>query len=269
MQQGIVCALGYAFGTYIRQVPKGTLRRTLMLAQKYEYSVVVPDTKEYEEYCALRHEVFCAELGRVSSYHEQPGSRPMETDEFDAHSVHVLCRSVDTGDAVGCARLILPSPKGLNVMSRYKLHGERSFDEDSVGEIGRLAISSKLRRYRRDTPLMGPAIPADATDHIGRDIKRDGPTVALGLYREIFRLASEYGIANCYAAMEPSLSRMLNRLGFPFVEAGPINSTVQPARQPYMIGALALRTDLARRNSCLYTFLFGSEEAIVATLTSV
>lgn len=234
-----------------------------MLAQKYEYSVVIPGTKEYEEYCALRHEVFCAELGRVPSCHEQPGSRPMETDEFDEHSVHVLCRSVETGEAVGCARLILPSPKGLNVLSRYKLHGERSFGEDSVGEIGRLAISSKLRRYRRDTQLMGPALPAAATDLVGRDIKRDGPTVALGLYREIFRLAGEYGIANCYAAMEPSLSRMLNRLGFPFAEAGPINSSVQPARQPYIIGAQALRTDLARRNSCLYTFLFAPDECPV------
>ncbi len=231
-----------------------------MLAQKYEYSVVVPDTKEYEEYFALRHEVFCAELGRVPSCHEHPGARPMETDEFDAHSVHVLCRSVETGEAVGCARLILPSPKGLNVLSRYKLHGERSLGEDSVGEIGRLAISSKLRRYRRDTQLMGPALPAAATDLVGRDIKRDGPTVALGLYREIFRLASEHGIANCYAAMEPSLSRMLKRLGFPFVEAGPINMAVQPPRQPYLIGAHALRTDLARRNSCLYTLLFGSGE---------
>ena len=129
-----------------------------------------------------------------------------------------------------------------------------------VGEIGRLAISSKLRRYRRDTQLVGPALPAGASDELNKEIKRDGPTVALGLYREIFRLASEHGITQCYAAMEPSLSRMLNRLGFPFQEAGPINHSVQPARQPYLIGANALRTGLSRRNSCLFRFIFGSEE---------
>lgn len=231
-----------------------------MLAQKYEYSVVMPGTPEYEEYCALRHEVFCAELGRVPSCSEQlSDKRPQETDDFDAHSVHVLCRSVETGEAVGCARLILPSPKGLNVLARYQLHSEPGSDSDSVGEIGRLAISSKLRRYRHDTQLVGPAIVQPPLDEISNEIKRDGPTVALGLYREIFRLASSHGITHCYAAMEPSLSRMLNRIGFPFREAGPINHLVQPARQPYLIGAHALSTNLASRNSCLYRLLFGSD----------
>lgn len=231
-----------------------------MLAQKYEYSVVVPGTKAYDEYCALRHEVFCTELGRVPFCGEYSGSRPMETDDFDAYSVHVLCRSVETGAAVGCARLILPSQKGLNVLARYKLHSDLASSPDSVGEIGRLAISSTLRRYRRDTQLVGPALPADASDDIRREVKRDGPIVALGLYREIFRLASEHGITHCYAAMEPSLSRMLNRLGFPFQEAGPINHAVQPARQPYFIGACAMRSWLAGRNSCLYRFIFGIDE---------
>lgn len=232
-----------------------------MLAQKYEYSVVSPGTEEYEEYCALRHEVFCAELGRLPSCEEKAGKRPLETDDFDAHSVHVLCRSTETGEAVGCARLILPSPRGLNVLSRYKLHSQPNPEVDLVGEIGRLAISSKLRRYRRDTQLVGPALPSGASEDLNREIKRDGPTVALGLYREVFRLASEHGITHCYAAMEPSLSRMLNRLGFPFHEAGPINTAVQPARQPYLIGANALRSGLASRNSCLYKFLFGMDEA--------
>lgn len=234
-----------------------------MLAQKYEYSVVMPGTPEYEEYCALRHEVFCAELGRVPACSEQSGTRPLETDDFDAHSVHVLCRAFETGEAVGCARLILPSFRGLNVLSRYQLHSQLDSEEDRVGEIGRLAISSKLRRYRRDTQLVGPALPSDASDAISREVKRDGPTVALGLYREIFRLASEHGITHCYAAMEPSLSRMLNRLGFPFLEAGPVNHAVQPARQPYLIGANSLRAGLATRNSCLYRFIFGGEDTPV------
>lgn len=234
-----------------------------MLAQKYKYSVVMPGTPEYEEYCALRHEVFCAELGRIPSCSEQSSDkRPQETDDFDAHSVHVLCRSVDTGEAVGCARLILPSARGLNVLSRYQLHSQLSSEGDRVGEIGRLAISSKLRRYRRDTQLVGPALPSDASEAISREVKRDGPTVALGLYREIFRLASEHGITQCYAAMEPSLSRMLNRLGFPFLEAGPVNAAIQPPRQPFLIGANFLRSKLASRNSCLYHFLFGDTESV-------
>lgn len=92
-------------------------------------------------------------------------------------------------------------------------------------------------------------------------LKREGPLVALGLYREIFNLANRYGITHCYAAMEPALARLLNRLGFPFHEAGPLNTTVSPARQPYLIGAQAARAGLAARNSCLYRFMFGGVEA--------
>lgn len=88
-------------------------------------------------------------------------------------------------------------------------------------------------------------------------LKREGPVVALGLYREIFNLASRYGITHCYAAMEPALARLLKRLGFPFHEAGPVNTQVMPARQPYLIGAQAARAGLAARNSCLYAFMFG------------
>lgn len=230
-----------------------------MLAQKYAYSNVVPGTKDYEEYCALRYEVFCSELGRIPFCDGQTDSRLMESDEFDAHSLHVLCRSVETGEAVGCARLILPSPKGLNVLTRYKLYRQISREAEVAGEIGRLAIASKLRRYRKDAELVGPALPTGASESINQEIKRDGPTVALGLYREIFRLAAEYHIDNCYAAMEPSLARMLNRLGFPFSEAGPLNTDVHPARQPYLIGANSLRTKLASRDSCLYRFIFGDE----------
>ena len=36
-----------------------------MVLEKYEYSVVEPGTGAYAEYLALRHSVFCEELGRI------------------------------------------------------------------------------------------------------------------------------------------------------------------------------------------------------------
>lgn len=237
-----------------------------MLGQKYTYLVVRPGTIAYEEYSALRHEVFCAELGRVASAAQGSGQRAVETDEFDENSVHVLCRSTDTGEAVGCARLILPSPRGINVLARYQLDSDGGIDSRLVGEIGRLAISSKLRRYRRSTRSLGQAMSAGNLDDLNAEIRRDGPIVALGLYRELFRLANQHGITHCYAAMEASLSRMLNRLGFPFHAAGPVNHAVTPARQPYIIGAHTLRAGLASRNSCLSKFLFGFDESPAAHL---
>lgn len=234
-----------------------------MLSRKYEYSIVSPGGAAYQEYLALRHEVFCDELKRVPSSGRRLGGLAVESDEFDVHSVHVLCRSLETGAAVGCSRLILPGPKGLNVTARYQLSRRAEAAPARIGEIGRLALSSRLRRHRCASSVAGcGSVAGDGVEGVFHGgLKRDGPTVALGLYREIFRLAGSYGISHCYAAMEPALARLLNRMGFPFHEAGPLNSAVQPARQPYLIGAHAARAGLASRNSCLYQFMFGMDEA--------
>ncbi len=233
-----------------------------MLFNKYEYSIVSPGGSSYQEYLALRHEVFCEELKRVPSSGRRLGGLAVESDEFDVHSVHVLCRSRETGVAVGCSRLILPGPKGLNVTARYQISRRAEVSPARIGEIGRLALSSRLRRQRSGASAADcRAGSGDGVDEALRgDLKNDGSAVALGLYREMFRVAGSYNITHCYAAMAPALARLLNRLGFPFHEAGPLNTEVSPARQPYLIGAQAARAGLASRNSCLYRFMFGMDE---------
>jgi len=236
-----------------------------LLEGKYDYHTVHPGTRDYDEYCALRHEVFCEELQRVPHTGETLGGLSVETDDFDVQSLHVLCRSVETGEAMGCARLILPGALGLNVRSRYQLAIEPNESHQRIGEIGRLALASKLRRSRQDCFRKNDDFSANEVTGSEQAIKRHGSVVALGLYREIFRLARIYGITHCYAAMEPSLARLLNRLSFPFHEAGPLNHAVQPARQPYVISAAALRSRLATHNLWLHRFMYGAENAPSAT----
>ena len=233
-----------------------------MVLEKYEYSVVEPGTGAYAEYLALRHEVFCEELGRIVADGRSARGVAIERDDYDVHSLHVLCRLKDTGVAVGCSRLILPGPKGLNVNARYNLSCAPEGPPGQVGEIGRLALASSLRRHRAEASSVGGRRRALGAvgDSVHSMLKREGPVVALGLYREIINLANRYGITHCYAAMEPALARLLNRLGFPFQEAGPLNTGVSPARQPYLIGAHAAKAGLAARNSCLYRFMFGGGE---------
>lgn len=235
-----------------------------MVLEKYEYSVVEPGTGAYAEYLALRHEVFCEELGRIVPDGRSARGVAIESDDYDVHSLHVLCRLKDTGLAVGCSRLILPGPKGLNVNARYKLSSAPDASVGQVGEIGRLALASSLRRHRAEASSIGGRRRGlgSAGDSVHSMLKREGPVVALGLYREIINLANRYGITHCYAAMEPALARLLNRLGFPFHEAGPLNTGVSPARQPYLIGAQAAKAGLAARNSCLYRFMFGGDETL-------
>ncbi len=241
-----------------------------MVLEKYEYSVVEPGTGAYAEYLALRHAVFCEELGRIVPAGRRVRGLAIESDDYDVHSVHVLCRLKESGVAVGCSRLILPGPKGLNVNARYTLSCAPESPAGQVGEIGRLALSSSLRRHRAEGSSIGGRRQALSTmgDSGHSMLKREGPVVALGLYREMFNLANRYGITHCYAAMEPALARLLNRLGFPFHEAGPLNTNVTPARQPYLIGAYAARAGLAARNSCLYRFMFGGEDVGPQVMTT-
>lgn len=207
----------------------------------YVYAVVTPGTQDYADYCALRHEVFCEELGRVPPSNGGCTGPQFETDDFDFQSAHVLCRSAESGLAVGCARLILPGPLGLNVLARYQLDRLGTNETPQrVAEIGRLALCSTLRRYRNATPNQGSASgPAWAKKPQNRGMF-DGPAVAMGLYRELFKLARAFGITHCYAAMEPALARHLTRQGFPFVPAGPLNHDVQPIRRPYLVSAIEL-----------------------------
>lgn len=249
--------------------PRAKLR-VLMVLEKYEYSVVEPGSAAYAEYLALRHEVFCEELGRIAPGGRKVGGLAIESDEYDVHSLHVLCRVKETGTAVGCSRLILPGPKGLNVSARYKLARTPDSPAAQIGEIGRLALSARLRRHRAEGGSKGGRrqFMSPSGESVHSMLKREGPVVALGLYREIFNLASRFGVTHCYAAMEPALARLLNRLGFPFHEAGPLNTQVTPARQPYLIGAHAIRAGLAARNSCLYAFMFGGNEGDSQRATS-
>ncbi|RFC33426.1 MAG: N-acyl amino acid synthase, PEP-CTERM/exosortase system-associated [Candidatus Nitrotoga sp. SPKER] len=221
-----------------------------MVEKKFVYSIVTPGTRAYSDYLSLRHTVFCEELKRIPSINRFFSDVPLECDAYDAHSVHVLCRSLETGAAVGCSRLILPNNKGLSITSRYPMSHQITVSSSQIGEIGRLAISKELRRNRGELSSAGlhqrPSQrphPASATE------KQDGPYVAMGLYNEIFKLANKHGITHCYAAMEPSLARLLTRIGFPFQIAGPLNHAVQPPRQPYFLEAHVVKSVLANRDT--------------------
>ncbi len=53
----------------------------------------------------VRHQVYCEDLGYESV---RPDAK--ESDEYDAHSLHCLLRSVGDGEYVGCTRLVLARP---------------------------------------------------------------------------------------------------------------------------------------------------------------
>ena len=73
--------------------------------KKY-FQVVPAVTDELRDHVyRIRHSVYCEELG-----YEPVRPDRRESDEYDAHSLHCLVRSVRTGDFVGCTRLVLTRP---------------------------------------------------------------------------------------------------------------------------------------------------------------
>ncbi len=227
-----------------------------MIEKKFVYSIVKPGTGAYRDYLSLRHQVFCEELKRVPSINRFFSDVPLESDAYDAHSVHVLCRSLETGSALGCSRLILPNSKGLSITSRYPMSHQITIPSNQIGEIGRMAIAKELRRNRGELSSAGLHQTASQRPHPASAAdKPDGPLVAMGLYNEIFKLANKHRVRHCYAAMEPSLARLLTRIGFPFQVAGPLNSTVHPPRQPYFIETQVTKTVFDNHDTCLPHFM--------------
>jgi N-acyl amino acid synthase of PEP-CTERM/exosortase system len=228
-----------------------------MALESVEYLIVRPGTKQYQEYLALRHSVFCEELKRIPS----SGASKLETDEFDVYSLHVFCRARDTGEALACSRLILPGPKGLNVSARYALQLGDDVPHDRVAEIGRLALAPAIRRLRNESLRVSRRKSLlEGEERVNLEFSYSyGALVALGMYRQIFRLMGCYGVSHGFAAMEPSLARLYGRIGIPFAPAGPLSNEVVPARRPYLIDLQYARAVLAWRNPSLHSFIVGGD----------
>ena len=77
----------------------------------------------------------------------------------------------------------------------------------------------------------------------------------LGMYREVYQLCRQTGLDYCMAAMDNLFSRLLTRLGFPFVAVGPMNPNVLPARRVYIISATEIERMLGAREPAILQFM--------------
>src|SRR6476646_6048591 len=91
------------------------VRETENLGSAFKrYFEIVPAYSDAlkDEVYRIRHQVYCEDLNFEPS---RPHRR--ETDEHDRHSLHLLMRSVQTGEFIGCSRLVRP----LADQPRYQL----------------------------------------------------------------------------------------------------------------------------------------------------
>ena len=225
----------------------------------FTFYEVIPGTPDFEDYLEARYLVFCEELGRVDA----PGifssrGRPIETDEYDASSRHFIARHKGTGLLAGFMRIIMPNEHGLNVAQRYVIERPlpyASATDDKIGEISRLAVTPHFRRRPSDEGKSGQGDPESEMTLKTEGPRQHQPELVLGMYREVYQLCRQTGLDYCMAAMDNLFSRLLIRLGFPFVAVGPLNPNVTPARRVYIISATEMEHMLGGRETTILQFM--------------
>jgi N-acyl amino acid synthase of PEP-CTERM/exosortase system len=173
----------------------------------------------------LRYRVYC-----IENPFEDPTANPdgREIDEFDHHSAHSLLVYRPNGMAAGTVRLVLPDMNSPNdsfalqrVCSDPLLRDPFKFPIQRMGEVSRFCISKEFRRRWGDGSCVGGEY-SDGPDMSIDEERRILPHLSLGLIESLIRMSVENGVTHWCAVMEPTLLRLLARLGIHFDPIGPI-----------------------------------------------
>lgn len=118
-----------------------------------------------------------------------------------------------------------------------------------------LAVTQHFRRRHSDQgkPIQGD--PESEMTLKTEGVRHHQPELVLGMYREVYQLCRQTGLDYCMAAMDNLFSRLLTRLGFPFVAVGPMNPNVLPARRVYIISATEIERMLGAREPAILQFM--------------
>ena len=182
---------------------------------KRYFEVVPALTAELRDHVyRIRHEVYCEELK-----YEPVRNDRRERDEYDAHSLHCLIRSVKTGDYVGCTRLVLTRPDDPRYLLPFERTCAKTIDRNivdpqrlprhTIAEISRLAVVARFRNRRGEKHS---AVPLG--DHaFGTEMRPRFPYLTVGLYLGTIALAREHDIKTLFVLTEPKLAKHLARLG--------------------------------------------------------
>lgn len=202
---------------------------TRLFHQNFE--IVRADTPELIDAAyRLRYQVYCDEKG-----YEDGGryADRCERDEFDHRAVHSLVRHHASGLFIGVVRLVLPQCNGVAAPLPVEQHCQLDLETShprlaalpraTIGEISRFSVSKVYRRRVAEQGLIWGVCrdgePGERVCHPRFD-RRHLPLITLGLIAASFRMCEEHGVAHCYAAMEPTLLRLLQGTGIHFQPLG-------------------------------------------------
>jgi N-acyl amino acid synthase of PEP-CTERM/exosortase system len=188
---------------------------SLLHTYKSLFEVAPADTPDLiREVHRLRYQVYCME----NSF-ESPADNPdgLERDRYDAHSLHALLSYRATRTPVGTMRLILPNFGELPMFELCR-SAVKILPKTTTAEFSRFAVSKKFRRRVDDWVYPADLIPVGEGQI---DPRRVIPHITLGLMTTALQMGRAHGITHVCAIMEPSLLRLLARLGIHFIPVGP------------------------------------------------
>lgn len=229
-----------------------------ILIPYFQFSKVLRGNVEslvLKEIRKLRYEVYCLECEFLQAQDFKEG---LETDEYDACSTHFATYAQDRS-MVGTVRLVQPDGAQAYPFENHC----KPFDEfsmparDGAAEISRLVVRKSFRRRRGDSMhgvsqdfLEKGSTASIAPRPASGDQRGNSPLLLLGMYREMYRYSRANGIRYWYAAMERSLARSLDKMGFKFVPIGPQVDYYGPVT-PYMVDLNDLEKRLQKENKFL------------------
>lgn len=200
---------------------------------------VVADTDELnQEAYRVRYDSYCLEKAYVApeQFEDQ-----LEKDEYDVRSVQAIVRHRKTGSVTGVVRLILPEESNPCAHFPIEQHYQETFYSDvldhfrvqrtKIAEISRFTVSKKRKLNLKKGAFAGLSYPQKYEETVIDPLHSLLPHIILGLFAMVFSISKQYGITHLYAAMDPSLARLLTRYGIRFTKIGP-TADYHGIRQP-------------------------------------
>lgn len=220
------------------------------------YQARVASVQEHRnETFRLRHKVYCEELR-----YEPPRPNKLEYDQFDHRAIHCAIKHTDSDTLAGTVRLITSAaPEQLLPVECYFANSftnaalaPANFPRRNICEISRLAVPKDIRHSQV----------IEATDEYSGLTSVQGQcrklvSVALYLLATLMCVRDER--YHAYVMIEPSLARILKRVGIHFVqiaEAIDFNGKRAPYYLDMRTTRATLKSDYLKLRSALDEQLF-------------
>jgi N-acyl amino acid synthase of PEP-CTERM/exosortase system len=165
----------------------------------------------------------------VENPFENPEDFPdgLEGDAFDDRSVHSLLVHRETLTPAGTVRMVFPESGADNghlpldyVCTDPVIYDNSRLPRQNLVEISRFAVAKRFR-LRHQSSLNANRCKSRALNDRVPD-RRVIPHLCLGLIEALVDNSARRGVTHWCAAMEPSLLRLLSRLGIHFHPLGAI-----------------------------------------------